>query len=103
VGLTGLLRANGGGPAKGRRGSAAVSIPDHLLRRSELPLSPRNGLLHRSKIHAYSITASAATCKVCGTVRPSTFAVLRLITNSNLVGCITGRSAGLAPLSILPT
>jgi hypothetical protein len=27
------------------------------------------------------------------------FAVLRLITNSNLVGCSTGRSAGLAPLS----
>lgn len=29
---------------------------------------------------------------------PSVFAVLRLITNSNLVGCMTGRSAGFAPL-----
>jgi hypothetical protein len=27
---------------------------------------------------------------------------LRLITNSNLVGCITGMSAGLAPLRIRP-
>jgi hypothetical protein len=32
-----------------------------------------------------------------GTLRPSALAVLRLITNSNLVGCWTGRSAGLAP------
>ena len=34
----------------------------------------------------YSITSSAATSKVCGTVRPSAFAVLRLMTKSNLVG-----------------
>src|SRR5207253_1833377 len=32
-----------------------------------------------------------------GIVRPSAFAVLRLMTSSNLVGCSTGRSAGLAP------
>jgi hypothetical protein len=31
-------------------------------------------------------------------VRPSAFAVFRLMTNSNLVDCTTGRSAGLAPL-----
>src|SRR5262249_51200919 len=30
------------------------------------------------------------------------FAVLRLIASSNLVGCHTGRSAGLAPFRILP-
>jgi hypothetical protein len=29
-------------------------------------------------------------------VRPRAFAVFRLMTNSNLVGCSTGRSAGLA-------
>ena len=34
--------------------------------------------------------------------RPSTFAVVRLMTNSNLVGCSTGRSAGLAPLRMRP-
>jgi hypothetical protein len=37
-----------------------------------------------------------------GTVRPGVFAVLRLITNSNFVGCVIGKSAGLVPLSIRP-
>jgi hypothetical protein len=32
---------------------------------------------------------------------PSAFAVFKLITSSNLVGCSTGRSAGLAPLKKL--
>jgi hypothetical protein len=36
-------------------------------------------------------------------VRPSSFAVLRLMTNSKFVSCSTGRSAGLAPLRILST
>ena len=35
-------------------------------------------------------------------VRPSAFAVLRLITSSNLVGCCTGKSAGFSPLR-MPT
>src|SRR5262249_17354785 len=51
----------------------------------------------------YSITWSARPSTDCGIVRPSALAVLRLITNSNLVGCSTGRSAGLAPLRILST
>jgi ABC transporter substrate binding protein len=46
--------------------------------------------------HAYSITWSARNSSVCGIVRPSAFAVLRLITSSNFVGCSIGRSAGLA-------
>ena len=41
----------------------------------------------------YSITSSARASSVGGTSRPSALAVLRLITSSNLVGCITGRSA----------
>ena len=36
-------------------------------------------------------------------VSPSAFAVFRLITSSNFVGCSTGRSAGFAPLRILST
>ncbi len=40
---------------------------------------------------------------VSGTVRPSAFAVLRLITNSNLVGACTGRSAGFSPLRMRST
>src|SRR5262249_32906733 len=50
----------------------------------------------------HSITSSAATCSVGGTVRPSALAVLRFITNSNLVGCKTGKSAGFSPLRIRP-
>src|SRR6266851_135619 len=51
----------------------------------------------------YSITRSARRRTDGGIVRPSVFAVLRLITSSNLVGCSTGKSAGLAPLRILST
>ena len=47
-----------------------------------------------------SITSSASTSSVRGTVKPSAFAVFRFMTNSNLVGCITGRSAGFSPLRI---
>ena len=36
-------------------------------------------------------------------VNPSALAVFRLMTNSNFVGCSTGRSAGLAPFKILST
>ena len=50
----------------------------------------------------YSITSSAVASSLSGTVRPSALAVLRLTTSSNVVGCWTGRSAGLVPLRILP-
>ena len=49
----------------------------------------------------YTLLARAKTAD--GIVRPRAFAVLRLTTSSNFVGCSTGRSAGFAPLSILPT
>ena len=51
----------------------------------------------------YSITSSARTRKDSGIVMPSAFAVLRLITSSNLVGFCTGRSPGLSPLRSLST
>ena len=50
----------------------------------------------------HSMTSSASARIDGGTVRPSALAVLRLTTSSNRVGCWTGRSAGLAPLRILP-
>jgi hypothetical protein len=46
----------------------------------------------------HSMTSSARTSTELGTVIPSVFAVLRLITSSNLVGCSTGKSPGFAPL-----
>ena len=54
----------------------------------------------RAAIHSesggYSMTSSARARIDGGTVNPSAFAVFRLTTNSNIVGCWTGRSAGLA-------
>src|SRR3984893_2711615 len=51
----------------------------------------------------YSITSSAVCRNGSGMVRPSAFAVLRLMTSSYLVGCWTGRSLGFAPLRIRTT
>src|SRR6516225_10770739 len=51
----------------------------------------------------HSITSLAVAMSFSGTSSPSAFAVLRLMTNSNLVGCWTGRSAGLSPLRMRST
>ena len=51
----------------------------------------------------HSITWSARWSSDGGIVSPSAFAVLRLITSSNFVGCSTGRSPGFAPRRILST
>ena len=51
----------------------------------------------------YSITSSARASTEGGTVRPSAFAVLRLITSSYLVGACTGRSAAFSPLRMRST
>jgi integrase len=50
----------------------------------------------------HSITSSAATSSLSGTVRPRTLAVTWLMTSSNLVACTTGRSAGFAPFRMRP-
>jgi hypothetical protein len=55
-----------------------------------------------AKKNLYSITSSARASSVAGISRPSARAVGTLMTNSNVVDWITGRSPGLAPLSILP-
>jgi hypothetical protein len=51
----------------------------------------------------HSITSSARTRIVSGTVTPRAFAVLRLTTSSNRDGRSIGRSAGLAPPRMRPT
>src|SRR6516165_1352756 len=51
----------------------------------------------------HSITSSAIASSPGGKLRPNALAVLRLITNSNLVDCMTGKSAGFAPLRTRPT
>jgi hypothetical protein len=44
------------------------------------------------------ITSSAWKRSVGGRVRPKTWAAVRLMTNSNVVGCSTGSSVGFSPL-----
>src|SRR5262245_49470527 len=51
----------------------------------------------------HSITSSVRASSVGGISRPSTFAVVRLMTKSNFVGCSTGMSPGFAPRRILST
>src|SRR5262249_55530059 len=86
----------------------AVEEPNHrhrrLLRaRRERPSGRRATEQRDEYAPLHSITSSARASSVGGTSRPSAFAVLRLITSSNFVGCSTGSSAGLAPLKILST
>jgi hypothetical protein len=59
------------------------------------------GAMNSRRFH--SITSSAVASSDGGMVRPRSFAVLRLITSSNLVGCSMGKSPGFAPLRILST
>ena len=91
--------------------------PLHLYTRALLNAIPRPELRHETlkaipgavcnlfepppgcKFHLRCSKAKEI-CKTTApeTVRPICFAAFRFITNSNLVGCSTGKSAGLAPL-----
>src|SRR5262245_24116552 len=51
----------------------------------------------------HSITLSAIASTPGGIVNPSVFAVLRLMLNSNLIGCSTGRLEALAPFNVRST
>jgi hypothetical protein len=62
--------------------------------------APQQTTAHAAMIH--SINSSASASSVGGMSRPSALAVFMLITNSNLVGCNTGRSRGLAPWRTFP-
>src|SRR5262249_13461722 len=66
-------------------------------------LVPRRDSCTAAKCVSYSITSSANVSTVGRIFRFSAFAVLRLITSSNLVGCSTGMSAGFTPRRILFT
>src|SRR5215472_15426885 len=77
-------------------GRSGCEIPDHrhrrLLRaRCERPRSRRAAEQRDELAAPHSITSSAATSRPGGTVRPSAFAVLRLIVSSYLVGACTGK------------
>jgi len=59
--------------------------------------------LGASYTDAYLITLVACSRTADGIVTPRAFAVFKLMTKSNFLGCSTGRSAGVAPLRILST
>src|SRR5262245_6119144 len=89
-------------------GRTRIEISDHrrwrLLRpRRQRPSSRRAAEQRDELAPSHSITSSASASSDGGTVRPSAFAVARLITNWNLEGCSTGRSAGFVPLRIRST
>src|SRR5207244_10197354 len=73
---------------------AAFLLQSGVLRSCRQPV----GRAVRDPLRRYSITSSAIASSVGGTSRPRALAVLRLMTNSNLVGNCTGRSPGFAPL-----
>jgi hypothetical protein len=74
----------------------------HAAHRLGCRLRANRVIWHRSKTGRYSITSSARASSAGGTSRPSIRAVWALMTNSNLVDCTTGRSAGFAPLRMRP-
>jgi hypothetical protein len=94
----------------GQRQTSACRLPMSALSpkadidpsASDVRFVPKADILHCSRNWRYSITSSAMESKPDGTSMPSARAVCKLMTNSNLVDCSTGRSAGLAPLRMLP-
>src|SRR5579862_3611019 len=84
-----------------------IDEPDHwrglLLRtRSEGPRDRRAAKKRNEFAAFHSITSSARPSSGSGMVKPSVFAVLRLMISSIFVACCTGRSAGLSPFRIRP-
>ena len=82
-----------------RCGRSSPSRPAANARRAAMLTPPNRDELPPP----HSITSSARASSVGGTLRPSAFAVLRLITGSYLVGACTGRSAGFSPLRMRST
>src|SRR2546422_8999482 len=64
-------------------------------------ICPQSSALVTHFCHLITLSALASTFG--GIVRPICLAALRLITNSNFVGCSTGRSAGLGPFQNFST
>ena len=88
-------------------GDAPLEKPNHrhrcLLRACRhRPAPPRRRAAYELP-PPHSITSSARASSEGGSSMPSALAVRRLMTSSNLVGCSTGMSLGLAPRRIRST
>src|SRR5215470_12292512 len=82
--------------------------PDHRHRRllraaRERPTSSRAAEKRDEVAALHSITSSARSNIDVGILMPIALAVWRFTASSNVVGCSTGKSAGLAPRRILST
>src|SRR5262245_21552510 len=86
-----------------RQGAADDGHRRLLRARPERPRHCRGAKQRDEGAPLHSITSSARASRLSGTVRPSSFAVLRLITSSYFVGACTGRSAGFSPLRMRST
>ena len=84
--------------------SRAFAPPDSAADRSALfaGLATGGWIAPALCWRTYSITSSARASRVAGTSRSITFAILRLMTNSNRVGKTIGKSAGRSPFRIFP-
>src|SRR5262249_19049292 len=78
-------------------GDTCFHLRSHAVRRTRGCESNRP-----SEAALYSISFVAAKSIFGGIVTPSAFAVLSLITTSNLVACIPGSPAGFSPLRTRP-
>src|SRR5262249_54232954 len=103
-----LLHKNGDPPAlDGRRARAQETdgrqLAGLLRARRKRPCS-HSAAEERNELAALqSITSLARSNIDVGIVTPIALAVRRFTTSSNVVGCSTGKSAGLAPRRILST
>ena len=77
--------------------TSLVSIATRKLNGQELALQGARLRRNVAAPRGYLITLAARTSTFGGIVKPICFAAFRLTTNSNFIGCSTGRSAGLAP------
>src|SRR5262249_27923469 len=86
------------------REHADAPHPLALLRvRRERPAGRSTAKQRDERAAVHSITSSARASSIGEISRPRALAVMRLRTNSNLVGCSTGMSPGFAPRRILST
>src|SRR5262245_52043412 len=89
-------------------GRTAIDKSDHryrLLLRTH-PERPHGGRAaeQRDELAAFHSITRSTRNRIDGEIAtPKALTLFRLITNSNLTGCCTGKSAGLAPLKILST
>src|SRR5712675_684317 len=75
----------------------SLCFPLLLQKRTQVGHAVTSGKCQKPTFAVYSITSSASAIILLGISRLSALAVFRLMIRSNLVGCRTGSSAGLAP------